>query len=283
MNVYNDTSSNFYVTGDIHGNFNDLLSMLKRYNMTDTSVLVAGDCGFGFVSVEGDKFACSKLKKYCEKNNVTVYFMRGNHDNPKYFQEGFSVGKRLLCIPDYTVVHSEPHGFNVVCVGGATSIDRSYRKEVYQKNLLWYMRYHNGNEQEALEEVFQNYWEDEAPVYDEQALNEIYDSGIRIGCVVTHTCPSFCEPVTKDGLDYWIKKDVDLEAVLDAERETMDKLSSWLWKHDSKPKKWLYGHFHYHNYCCLNDVEYIMLDMSRNGTCDFYELRELEENDTTAI
>ena len=84
LNIYNDTSPNLYVVGDLHGNFNDLLSMLKRYSMTDTSVIVAGDCGIGFTSLEGDKYALSKLNKYCGKNKCVVYFVRGNHDKPQY-------------------------------------------------------------------------------------------------------------------------------------------------------------------------------------------------------
>jgi hypothetical protein len=285
LNIYNDTSPNFYVVGDLHGNFNDLLSMFKRYNMTDTSVIVAGDCGLGFTSLEGDKYALSKLNKYCNKNKCVVYFVRGNHDNPQYFRDKVIDTSVFKCVPDYSIIRNLNKdtgelNFTVLCAGGATSIDRTWRIRTYQDRLLSYMRFHGGNEQEALEKVPKGYWEDEAPIYDEQSLNELLDNGVTIDYVVTHTCPSFCEPTTKEGIDGWLAKDEGLNAVLDEERAVMDKLLSWLWKHDRKPKKWLYGHFHYHAFNSLNGIDYIMLDMSRNGTCDMHELRkpEIETN-----
>ena len=37
------------VSGDIHGNFNQLVFKLCiQYQLTDTLLIVAGDCGFGF-------------------------------------------------------------------------------------------------------------------------------------------------------------------------------------------------------------------------------------------
>ena len=243
--------------------------------MQNVSVLVAGDCGFGFTTIEGDKYALSKLRRYADKNNVTVYFLRGNHDNPQYFKNEFSVGKHLKCIPDYTVIHSVPQDFNVVCIGGATSIDRSDRIGRYQKRVLDYMKYHRGNEQEALQKVQKAYWEDEAPVYDEQSLDEINET-LKIDFVVAHTCPSFCQPLTKDGLYNWMANDKDLEKDLNDERQTMDKILKRLWEAKQPIKKWVYGHFHYHNYDSINGIDYVMLDMSGmgNGVCDMVELRK---------
>lgn len=274
INVIEDYSEDFYVIGDIHGCFNDILATLKRYDMKNVSILVAGDCGFGFTSVDGDKFATSKLRKYAEKNNVTVYFLRGNHDNPQYFKEGFSNGKRLLCIPDYTVIISNPKGierFKVLCIGGATSIDRSVRIGIYQKALVDYMRFHHGNEQEALKNVHKQYWEDEAPVYDEMALDEI-NSLFKIDYVVTHTCPSICPPLLKDGISEWMANDKELDKDTDNERKTMDMILKRLRDANQPLKKWVYGHFHYHNISYINNVAYIMLDMSRNGVCDSCQL-----------
>ena len=37
------------VSGDIHGDFTKLVyKVCIQYNMTDTLIVVAGDCGFGF-------------------------------------------------------------------------------------------------------------------------------------------------------------------------------------------------------------------------------------------
>ena len=41
------------VSGDIHGNFNQLVFKLCiQYQLTDTLLIVAGDCGFGFEKKE---------------------------------------------------------------------------------------------------------------------------------------------------------------------------------------------------------------------------------------
>ena len=50
MNTYEffDAKS-VVVCGDIHGKFDELVyRMTTMYQMTDTVVIVAGDCGFGF-------------------------------------------------------------------------------------------------------------------------------------------------------------------------------------------------------------------------------------------
>lgn len=40
---------NIIICGDIHGEFNALIYKLcVQYRMTDTLLIVAGDCGFGF-------------------------------------------------------------------------------------------------------------------------------------------------------------------------------------------------------------------------------------------
>lgn len=50
MIIYNsfDTYKKFLVCGDIHGEFKTLLYELKRKQIEDAVVLVAGDCGIGF-------------------------------------------------------------------------------------------------------------------------------------------------------------------------------------------------------------------------------------------
>ena len=42
-------AKNIVVCGDIHGDFNKLIyKMCVQYQMKDTLLVVAGDCGFGF-------------------------------------------------------------------------------------------------------------------------------------------------------------------------------------------------------------------------------------------
>lgn len=55
------------------------------------------------------------------KKNIKVYFMRGNHDNPKYFSEQLIKFDNLRLIKDYEIID------NILFIGGAISIDRMNR------------------------------------------------------------------------------------------------------------------------------------------------------------
>ena len=47
-----------------------------------------------------------------------------------------------------------------------------------------------------------SYWSDEMPVYDKEKLDSISQE-LKIDTVITHTTPSFCELILKDGLKEW--------------------------------------------------------------------------------
>jgi len=99
--------------------------------------------------------------------------IRGNHDDPAYFQEERIHHERFRCIPDYSVIQACGH--NVLCVGGAVSIDRDYRKK---------------HDSRHLRSGVASYWADEMPVYDKERLDSISQE-LKIDTVVTHTAPSF--------------------------------------------------------------------------------------------
>lgn len=68
------------VCGDIHGDFNVLVhKMCVQYQMTDTLLIVAGDCGFGFERkgyYENIVSRGSNSKRMNQANNWIV-FIRG--------------------------------------------------------------------------------------------------------------------------------------------------------------------------------------------------------------
>ena len=79
--------NNVVVSGDIHGDFNLLVNKIcVQYQMQNTLVIVAGDCGFGF-DKRGyyDNMVKRNAKRMNDANNWIV-FIRGNHDNPAYFE-----------------------------------------------------------------------------------------------------------------------------------------------------------------------------------------------------
>jgi hypothetical protein len=111
-------------------------------------------------------------------------------------------------------------------------------------------------------------------VYDESELEHLKDNGLMIDVVCTHTCPSFCKPVTKDGIEDCLNKDPYLEDDINRERGDMDKIHLKLMSDGHPLKKWVYGHFHNHNNEIIEGVEYIMLDMFRyeNNKFDMIEI-----------
>ena len=74
------------VSGDIHGDFNQLVFKLCiQYQLTDTLLIVAGDCGFGFEKREYYEQMVRRNVKRMNQANNWIVFVRGNHDNPAYF------------------------------------------------------------------------------------------------------------------------------------------------------------------------------------------------------
>ncbi|MCC8173641.1 MAG: hypothetical protein LIP06_07850 [Tannerellaceae bacterium] len=111
--------------------------------------------------------------------------LRGNHDDPEYFDKGLIDFPLMKTIPDYTVIHFQKR--RILCVGGGISVDRFLRKQrMSNKDVKLYL-------------------DGEAPNFDLSKL-EMISSEIRIDTVITHTAPSFCFPIpkqeTKDMVGY---------------------------------------------------------------------------------
>ena len=237
------------ISGDIHGEFDTLVyQMCVQYDMHDTLLIVAGDCGFGFEKPAYYEQVFQRVQKRLTEHNCWVAMIRGNHDNSVYFEQQMIAHERFRTMPDYMVV--EACGHHILCVGGAISIDRAWRKQQMMRQ--------PGKE---------CYWRDEMPRYDAAMLNDIKAAGIPIDIVVTHTAPSFCELQTKSGLMSWASQDPDLLQDCDHEREQMDELLKHL-KSDGHPvARWCYGHFHQSWHSEILGTFFKMLDIR-----EFYEL-----------
>lgn len=176
------------VSGDIHGEFTKLVyKCCVQYGMTDTVVIVAGDCGFGFEKSGYYENLYNRCRERLVKANNWLLFVRGNHDNPAYFNLHPVKHQRWMTLPDYSVVKACGH--TILCVGGATSVDRTYR-----------MNSRDFHFQKSSEPFAPNvYWVDESPVFDEQKLDDINEVS-AVDTVITHTSPSFCELSSHQGL-----------------------------------------------------------------------------------
>ena len=109
------------VSGDIHGNFNQLVFKLCiQYQLTDTLLIVAGDCGFGFEKKEYYEQIVRRNAKRMNQANNWIVFVRGNHDNPAYFDGAMLNFKRFVAVPDYW-------HYKIFCVNGNTGFRNESR------------------------------------------------------------------------------------------------------------------------------------------------------------
>lgn len=247
MNIYEyPEAKGIVVSGDIHGAYTDLVfKACMSYSLRDTLVIVAGDCGFGFYRPGYYKDLYKKCLRRLQKFNNWIVFVRGNHDNPAYF-DGLVVDyDRWRAVPDYSILKACGH--TILCVGGAISVDRLLRK--YEN----YIDFGDGKLNPFV------YWPDERSVYDESKL-EAVGRMCAVNTVISHTAPSFCEKLSRTDIQGWIAKDEDLLDDLKAERATMNKILAYLKEKGHPLRQWFYGHFHQSWHSEIEGVRYNLLD-----------------------
>lgn len=164
---YIDLSSrtdNVIVCGDIHGEYETLIYEITRRGISNAVVIVAGDCGFSFCRLAYyDDMYKRKMHRKLEKSNVLLLMVRGNHDDPIYFEKELIDYPYMKTLPDYTVAHTQSH--NILCIGGAVSQDRNIRISMMAvqgkgKMPLW--------------------WKDEFFVFKKEELQILDDKNVRI-------------------------------------------------------------------------------------------------------
>lgn len=268
-------SEHLYCFGDIHGEFGAILATIKRYEIKDSVMVFCGDIGIGFEKKGYYDRWFDKLTKVLSRNNVYVVFIRGNHDDPEYFNGKTFNRKYIKVVKDYTILEierSEQEYYRILCVGGGISIDRLYRLEKTEEYVRKYMLWHMCDETEARSKAGKLYWFKESPYIDEDAFKFILDNNVNINMVCTHTCPSYAQPITKGGVENWMKYDIKLEEDLNKERGVMDEVMERLHIIGTIPSHWTYGHYHYHNSEVIDGTVYTMLDMCRNGNLDMLQM-----------
>jgi DNA repair exonuclease SbcCD nuclease subunit len=122
---------NIFICGDIHGELKKLVWELTIKNdLKDISLIVVGDFGVGFGGHNSMKVLYDKVKKRLETNNINLYTIRGNHDDPSWF-DGTHNFPRLKFLEDHKLITID--GWSIYPVGGATSIDREERIKINEK------------------------------------------------------------------------------------------------------------------------------------------------------
>jgi len=260
-NIYEfSDAKGIVVSGDIHGDFEALVyKCCVQYRLTETLIVVAGDCGFGFQKPGYYDNLYNKCQERLAKANNWIVFVRGNHDNPAYF-DGKQVNyERWKAVPDYSVVKACGH--TILCVGGAISADRIWR--IRQEFEDEYFRRLKKNyrcpapARYSLSPAL--YWYNERPVYDQTQL-EVISKDHSVDVVITHTAPSCCEKVNHPNIQDWLIKDEDLLDDVKYERKVMDDIHSFLKENNHPLQHWYYGHFHKSWHSEIEGVKYQLLD-----------------------
>lgn len=236
------THKPLFFSGDWHGRFDSILYDLKHYGIEDATIIQVGDFGIGFDKRKVEKKKLKEFAKSLAKLNITLYAIRGNHDDPAYF-----TGEAFGCITllkDYSVL--EVNAKRILCVGGAISIDRKPNKEYPGR----------------FEGI--DYWSNENVVLDEKALEMAGAADI----IVTHSSPFGVFPYTLKGKeDGWYETDAKLYDDIHKERTILTHIYDSVSK-KGKVEHYFYGHYHLPQLAEMNGTKFRCL-----GIDEFYELR----------
>jgi len=209
-------------------------SKSSRNNFNNAVMIVCGNCGIGIKSEDFYKSIFNRFNNILAKNNCHILFVRGNNDNPSFFEEDKLNLSNIKCVKDYTVVQLKR--FNCLCIGGGVSIDKKWK--ILQGERLGKKLY----------------WENEGVVYDEDKLNKI-TSKYNIACVATCSSPSFAFPGTNAfSRSKWVAENNQVSNELMEERKVMDKIYSKLTENGMKPYMWFYDKFNKSAKNNINDM-----------------------------
>jgi len=238
--------------GDLHGNFSLVGYYVDTYGLKDANIIQVGDFGVGFALFQKDKKNLELYQQKLVENNVILWVVRGNHDFKPYFDNDPFELTNIKLVPDYTVLNFE--GKNILCIGGAHSVDRRSR---YTKRQF----IGDFDLDRTIPNADETWWHDENFVFNKEKLENFRN----IDIVVTHTAPGFCPPyelggfvemVIREGNDGQLKKDL-----LKERRDLNDAFR--ILKKNNDIKYHYYGHFHRTMFKEIDGTKYRLLNQGQ--------------------
>lgn len=218
--------------GDIHGELRKLVwSLVYMKKISNANIICLGDFGIGFSKPKHMDLLYQKISGRLEKNNLTIYTIRGNHDDPKYF-DGAHDYSRLKFIKDYEIL--ELSGYRILPIGGASSVDKEWRAKFNEKMLRV------GSEKRS-------WWDGERPT---QVPVKQFPNNVDI--IISHEAPLSFDPVVvrESGLSEEIYNNI-LE-----DRHYLDTVLK-----EVVAKYWFHGHYHKSTSGNYGDLLYRGLDI----------------------
>lgn len=249
----------FYL-GDIHENFGLIGQYIDMYNIKDANIIQVGDFGVGFRTIDKDKRMLNLFHTKLVKNNVIVWVIRGNHDFKPHFDNDPFGFTNIRLVKDYTVLNLG--GKNILCIGGAISVDRKLRQT--KKQLIGEF------ENTDIPSGKESWWSNEVFVYDEPKVRDLRD----IDIIVTHTAPHYCTPDNTFGygpfVDGIVKDtgDLELKTELHIERKMLTDIFQII-KMNNDITNHYYGHFHRSDVLNMYGTKHRLL-----GVGELFEERE---------
>lgn len=233
-------------TGDTHGTYNilnfrlpELLNVIKEENLKNLHLIISGDVGIYFFVDNNEEKNIDLLQNQLKENNIFLYFVEGNHDNIPYLQsleknkDGMGIVRDNIFYLNRSNIYNIDNT-NILCYGGALSIDQSNRT------------------------LDIDYWREEIPNYVEfeQVMNLI-SSYNDIDIVLSHQGPS---SIVDKMFNY-------KNTVVDPVSSDLEKIKNRLENIIKKNILWIFGHHHSYKYlqeglikyCCLSK-EFVVFD-----------------------
>ena len=232
----------YFVTGDLHGDFNALFYHSLR--CPNSKIFVCGDCGFGFSKPNFYRDLFQKKNEKLKQISTHIYMIRGNHDDPSYFtNKDFLQFSNIHLLDDYSIVDD-----HILVIGGAISNDRLTRVNGETKiSCSGKVKYTNKT----------IYWKDEGIVQKTpEELNQL--TGIDV--ILSHECPDIVN-IKKSSDDYYMQMDPDLENDVKKGKRYLTQVYN-----NIRPKYWFFGHYHTNYEEMICDTKFKCCDMSDHFT-----------------
>lgn len=233
-----------WVCGDIHGELTGLVRNAVNRGISCADILVVGDFGVGFGRPKSMDVAYGKVRAPLEKKDICIYTIRGNHDDPAFF-DGMHDFERLLFLPDHRMV--ELCGKRIYPIGGAISADIDMVEPLSRKS------------RRMINDSLIKFGSSKRVWWPDEALAQIAEGfPTDVDIVVSHEAPlSFAPPLMRaDHVhdETWLKI-VESRKYLDYILQTV------------KPTLWFCGHYHCHyegdykstHYRCMDIAELIQV------------------------
>lgn len=234
--------SYIHLIGDVHGSY-AAINVLLTYSSPGDAAIIIGDVGLGFLNPKSEIYNLTHLNNRLVKAGLTLYLLRGNHDNPAIWCDGrinnsfYDKFSNIKLVKDFSVL--EINGKRIGFVGGAISVDRTYRKE----GVDW--------------------WSNEAVVQSEEIKNLT-----NLDILLTHTVADTFSPFGGDteNIKGFISRDFNLLDDLRAESKLMGEYFTQVKEASPNLKTWYYGHFHREYSTEFDGIEIRCLDINEIAT-----------------